>query len=156
MIKRKVNIPWDCETRANLIDEALLKLMKKAGCREIAFGVESGSEAIRQGVLNKGISDEQLVTTMGFLGGLGLKSSPWLAPLLVSVFGGSSTAQRSESSLVSAQSRWAPFRLCSRFGRIRNRKIWRLGAFLNLPAFSPCWRFRTGRFRMLSSRSDFS
>lgn len=46
--KEKIDIPWTCETRVNLVDKKLLKIMKEAGCYMIAYGVESGD----QGILN--------------------------------------------------------------------------------------------------------
>ncbi len=39
-------IEWGCETRADVVDEALLKKMKRAGCRVIYYGVESGDQGI--------------------------------------------------------------------------------------------------------------
>jgi len=42
MIKLDYRIKWKCETRVNLVDEELLKKMKKAGCYVIAYGIESG------------------------------------------------------------------------------------------------------------------
>lgn len=43
-----IDIPWTCETRVNLVDSKLLRIMKDSGCYMIAYGVESGN----QGVLN--------------------------------------------------------------------------------------------------------
>lgn len=40
--KEKINLPWSCFTRVNLIDIELLRVMKLAGCYQIFFGVESG------------------------------------------------------------------------------------------------------------------
>jgi radical SAM superfamily enzyme YgiQ (UPF0313 family) len=37
---------WACQTRADYVDGPLLNLMKRAGCRLIHFGVESGSARI--------------------------------------------------------------------------------------------------------------
>ena len=42
----RLNLSWICLTRANLVDEELLGLMKEAGCHSIQFGFESGSERI--------------------------------------------------------------------------------------------------------------
>lgn len=39
-------ISWDCITRANLVDEELLKKMKEAGCWGIHFGVEGGTQKL--------------------------------------------------------------------------------------------------------------
>ena len=54
---------WCCQTRADAVDTELLTKMKKAGCRLIHFGVESGSSRILRGtgkrielaVIEKGI-----------------------------------------------------------------------------------------------------
>lgn len=55
-----LNIKWDCNARANLLDETLLKEMKSAGCNGIKMGIESGSERIRQDIMNKGVTTEQI------------------------------------------------------------------------------------------------
>ncbi|KKS55839.1 MAG: Anaerobic magnesium-protoporphyrin IX monomethyl ester cyclase, Elongator protein 3/MiaB/NifB family [Parcubacteria group bacterium GW2011_GWA2_42_35] len=44
MLGKKMKMAWRCYSRVNTVDEYLLRLMKKAGCFEIAFGVESGSQ----------------------------------------------------------------------------------------------------------------
>lgn len=52
-------IPWKCETRVNLVNEQLLKEMKSAGCYMIAYGIESGSQAILNN-LRKGIKIHEI------------------------------------------------------------------------------------------------
>jgi radical SAM superfamily enzyme YgiQ (UPF0313 family) len=37
---------WSCNSHPNLLDLATLKLMKRAGCWQIAYGIESGSQRI--------------------------------------------------------------------------------------------------------------
>ena len=46
LLARKIRVRWCCQTRTDKIDEPLLRLMKRAGCRLIHFGVESGSPRI--------------------------------------------------------------------------------------------------------------
>lgn len=46
MIEEKIKIRWSCETRIDLMDEELIKLMKEAGCYAIWFGVESFDESV--------------------------------------------------------------------------------------------------------------
>lgn len=41
-----LNIEWACYARANDLDESLLKIMAKSGCRKIYLGLESGSDKI--------------------------------------------------------------------------------------------------------------
>lgn len=44
MQKENPDIIWSCSTRANTIEENLLKLMRESGCYLIAFGIESADE----------------------------------------------------------------------------------------------------------------
>ncbi|MEM1766653.1 MAG: radical SAM protein, partial [Candidatus Bathyarchaeia archaeon] len=55
---RKLNLPWDCQTRADAVSKEILIEMKKAGCQQIFFGVESGSQKILDAI-GKGTTVEQ-------------------------------------------------------------------------------------------------
>ena len=57
--ERNLDIPWTCEARVNLINEELLREMKKAGCYMIAYGIESGNQMILNN-LRKKITIEQI------------------------------------------------------------------------------------------------
>jgi radical SAM superfamily enzyme YgiQ (UPF0313 family) len=46
MLRRGVDVRWCCQTRVTDVDDELVALMKRAGCRLIHFGVESGAERI--------------------------------------------------------------------------------------------------------------
>ena len=59
IINRGLNIIWYARARVNTVDEEMLKIMKKAGCRIISFGVESGSETILRNI-KKNITLEQV------------------------------------------------------------------------------------------------
>jgi anaerobic magnesium-protoporphyrin IX monomethyl ester cyclase len=59
MVKDNVGLEWVCCTRANLVDTDTLKRMHKAGCRELAVGIESGSEVILKNI-NKGVTKEEI------------------------------------------------------------------------------------------------
>ncbi len=60
IIEEKLNkkIRWTCMTRVNLVDYNLLKLMKKAGCWSIHYGIESGSQRLID-LIKKDITLEQ-------------------------------------------------------------------------------------------------
>lgn len=55
MIAENLQLKWVACTRANLLNEEMLELMKKAGCVEIPIGIESGSEKVLK-LTNKGIT----------------------------------------------------------------------------------------------------
>jgi anaerobic magnesium-protoporphyrin IX monomethyl ester cyclase len=46
LIDAKYDLTWSCDARADSIDDELLDLMSKAGCRSIWYGMESGNEEI--------------------------------------------------------------------------------------------------------------
>ena len=41
---KPLNIIWAAQTRVNCIDEEMIKRMKEAGCVQLIFGVETGSQ----------------------------------------------------------------------------------------------------------------
>ena len=59
IIDRGLNISWFAISRVDLVDEEVLVWMRKAGCTQISYGVESGSEKIRN-FLNKNIQTQQI------------------------------------------------------------------------------------------------
>jgi radical SAM superfamily enzyme YgiQ (UPF0313 family) len=44
IIKREWRIYWSCCARVDMVDKELLKLMRAAGCWQIEYGIESGSQ----------------------------------------------------------------------------------------------------------------
>ncbi len=46
IIKEGLQLRWSCNSRVDFVDEAELQLMRRAGCFMIAWGLESGSEAV--------------------------------------------------------------------------------------------------------------
>jgi len=55
VLEKDLDIRWSAQTRAGLTDKELLKMMSRAGCTRLSFGVESGDEAVLQDI-NKKIS----------------------------------------------------------------------------------------------------
>jgi len=46
IIKEGLKIKWTCNSRVDYVDEEMLKMMGKAGCWMISWGIESGNEMI--------------------------------------------------------------------------------------------------------------
>lgn len=59
LIKEGPKIKWSCFARADNIDEETLALMKKAGCWQISYGVETGSQEIHD-LEKKNLTLEQI------------------------------------------------------------------------------------------------
>jgi radical SAM superfamily enzyme YgiQ (UPF0313 family) len=73
-LKRKIEIPWLCMGRVNTMDEDTLKIMKEAGCTQVFYGFESGSEKILKSI-SKGITKEQMIKAVKLTQKAGLVAS---------------------------------------------------------------------------------
>lgn len=51
--KRKINLPWGCQTRVDQVSKEVLSKMKKASCNLVSFGIESGCQKILDAVKKK-------------------------------------------------------------------------------------------------------
>ena len=62
IIKRGLGdkVKWNGMTRAEILGEKLVAKMAKAGCNDLFFGIESGSERVRTDVIAKKISNEEI------------------------------------------------------------------------------------------------
>jgi radical SAM superfamily enzyme YgiQ (UPF0313 family) len=60
IISNKWKITWNCQTRADSLDEKTIKLMKKAGCWCIQIGVETGNKDTMK-YINKNLDLEKLI-----------------------------------------------------------------------------------------------
>ena len=58
MLSEKIDIPWSCYARVNLVDSEMFRKMKQAGCYRVNYGIESGSQKILDG-MNKKVTIEQ-------------------------------------------------------------------------------------------------
>lgn len=59
--KQAINLPFFILTRADLLTEDMVKLLKAAGCRTISMSIEAGNPKIRNEVLNRRMSDKQII-----------------------------------------------------------------------------------------------
>ena len=73
ILKRGYKLEWKCEGRVNLADLEMMKLMKRAGCSMIAYGVESGNQ---HGLdyLNKKTTPDQAITAFDLTHRAGIKT----------------------------------------------------------------------------------
>jgi len=60
ILRRGLNISWYAISRVSYIDEEILYWMRRAGCIQISYGVESGSERIRK-ILNKPLKKKDII-----------------------------------------------------------------------------------------------
>jgi len=59
--KKEIDVPFLCNIRVDNMDKDLVELMIHAGVDRVNFGVESGNEHIRREILNRAMTNEQLI-----------------------------------------------------------------------------------------------
>lgn len=59
--KKRIGLPFFILTRADLLSEDMVKLLKYAGCRTISMSIESGSPRVRNGLLKRDMSDDEII-----------------------------------------------------------------------------------------------
>ncbi|MCX7957847.1 MAG: B12-binding domain-containing radical SAM protein, partial [Deltaproteobacteria bacterium] len=57
---KKAGIPFQCNLTANIIDEETIRLLSECGLRGVGIGLESGEEVIRNKVLGKRFSNDEI------------------------------------------------------------------------------------------------
>ncbi|MBF0301763.1 MAG: B12-binding domain-containing radical SAM protein [Desulfamplus sp.] len=70
-INQDIKITWAAISRVDFIDEEILMFMRKAGCIQISFGVESGSEEIRK-TLGKPFKNETIIRAFKLTASFGI------------------------------------------------------------------------------------
>jgi anaerobic magnesium-protoporphyrin IX monomethyl ester cyclase len=58
LVKRRVDIGWECLSRVDTLDSEVARSMKRAGCIRVFFGIESGNDSVLS-IMNKRISTAQ-------------------------------------------------------------------------------------------------
>lgn len=73
ILREGIRVSWGCETRANLVDEPLLRRMRDAGCKKVAFGVETGLDRTRY-LMDKKISNKSIEEAFRACHALGMET----------------------------------------------------------------------------------
>ncbi|MFH1641559.1 MAG: radical SAM protein [Nanoarchaeota archaeon] len=71
--KADLKLIWACNSRVDLIDKKLFKIMKKAGLRKVFLGIECASQRILNDIYNKGLKKISVSHEINKLKELGLK-----------------------------------------------------------------------------------
>lgn len=72
IIRRNLNITFEGWTRANLVDESLLKLLKTAGLIRMSYGIESGDPGVLR-IIRKEVSHEDMLKAFKITDELGIE-----------------------------------------------------------------------------------
>lgn len=73
LYKKEINLPYICTARVDVIKKEHARLLAGSGCHTISFGVETGNEALRTGLLNKRITDKRIFEGARFIKEAGIR-----------------------------------------------------------------------------------
>lgn len=73
VINRKIKFKWGCQARVDTVSEDLLLRMKEAGCVQLDFGIESGSNKVLK-ALKKGTTEDKIITALKLTKKVGLRT----------------------------------------------------------------------------------
>jgi len=73
LYKEKINLPFIINVEPTEVKEDLVQTVKEMGCICIRMGLESGNDHLRQNVLNKKVTTEQIKTAAGHIKRHGIK-----------------------------------------------------------------------------------
>lgn len=74
---KRFNLPFHGNSRVNLLNEEMFSLLKKGGCERLDVGIESGNSYMRQQILKRNISNEQIAKAFELAGKFGIKLSAY-------------------------------------------------------------------------------
>ncbi len=60
LYRREVKLPFTCLVRANELREEVAESLGRSGCRYVSFGIEVGNETLRNTILGRQMSDDQI------------------------------------------------------------------------------------------------
>jgi len=72
---REINLPYTCNDRLNQIDMNIAKGFKESGCKAIALGIESGNENIRNEIMKRFMTKQQIVEGFKILKSFNIETS---------------------------------------------------------------------------------
>jgi radical SAM superfamily enzyme YgiQ (UPF0313 family) len=71
--RKEIDIPFSCNVRVDRVDEEMIRDMHASKCCGVSFGIESGSDRIRNGILKKNLKEEDIVKNAGIFKKYGIK-----------------------------------------------------------------------------------
>jgi anaerobic magnesium-protoporphyrin IX monomethyl ester cyclase len=70
---QRVGLPFFCNVRANLVTEELAEQLRHAGCISVGMGIEAGNDRIRNEILRRNMTKEQIIGACQMLSEAGIK-----------------------------------------------------------------------------------
>jgi radical SAM superfamily enzyme YgiQ (UPF0313 family) len=65
--QEEIGLPFSCLTRANHVNPKILQMLKAAGCYKITLGLEAGDDTVRNDILKRNMSKEELLQAAAWI-----------------------------------------------------------------------------------------
>lgn len=69
----EIGLPFNCYVRPNMVTEVYCRLLKEAGCYSVCMAIECGNERLRNTILQRNMSDGQIIMACARLKNAGIK-----------------------------------------------------------------------------------
>jgi len=71
--RKEISLPFSCNIRIDQVNETIIRDLAESGCYGISFGIESGSDKIRNTILKKNLKEEDIITNSKIIKNYGIK-----------------------------------------------------------------------------------
>ena len=75
MYKKRIKVKFACLLRADIVDKEYAQLLSDAGCYQVSIGIESGNEHVRNDIMNRRMSNEQIIKAFEMLHKYGMRTN---------------------------------------------------------------------------------
>ena len=65
--KTEIGLPFWCQVRADLVTDDLIQMFAEVGCVSVSFGLESGNDQMRNVILNRNMTREEILNAAEIL-----------------------------------------------------------------------------------------
>lgn len=72
---KEVTLPFQCQSRPNALDKEVCLALKAAGCESVHIGLEAGNDRLRNEVLKRNLSREQILSALSEARDAGLRTA---------------------------------------------------------------------------------
>jgi radical SAM superfamily enzyme YgiQ (UPF0313 family) len=74
LYRERVGMPLICNSRVNFMDREMAEMLSEMGCRVVCLGIESGNPWLREKVLNRHMSNRQIIEAFATCREAGMKT----------------------------------------------------------------------------------
>ncbi len=74
LLSMGIRLNWGCETRADRLDRKTVRIMKQAGCVNIRFGIEAGSNRVRNEIVMKNLDEADIYESFRYCREFGVET----------------------------------------------------------------------------------